>query len=207
MPRREPGPNAGKIRTDSPPDIGANGRPLSINRDGSFNIPQETQPSPQSPQSPQSPRVNPRDESAATRRGRIAQRVGDIAFRPPRNQDEKDRLAAAEADLESAYDEAENQGTGLGYEDQGDLYQGFERRGFEVGGDTRSRPPTTPRPAPRPFTPPQRPTPLAPRPTPPSPIAPKPTPPSPLNPQVGEEDFSQLFGSRYRPRSGGPRYA
>lgn len=78
-----------------------------------------------------------RDESAATKRGRLAQRVGDLAFRPPRNQDEKDRLTRAQQDLDAAYTEAEKQGKMIGYEDQGSLYSGLDRRGvMSPGGGT-----------------------------------------------------------------------
>ena len=41
-PKPEPNPNAGKRRTDTPADIDASGKPLSINEDGSFNIPEKT---------------------------------------------------------------------------------------------------------------------------------------------------------------------
>lgn len=71
-----------------------------------------------------------RDESAATRQGRLAQRVGDLAFRPARNQDEKDRLARAQQDLDAAYTEAEKRGGMIGYEDESTLRGGFERRGI-----------------------------------------------------------------------------
>lgn len=78
-----------------------------------------------------------RDESAATKQGRLAQRVGDLAFRPARNQDEKDRLARAQQDLDAAYTEAEKRGGMIGYEDQGSLYSGLERRGvMSPGGGT-----------------------------------------------------------------------
>ena len=40
-PKPEPNPNAGKRRTDTPADIDASGKPLSINEDGSFNISSE----------------------------------------------------------------------------------------------------------------------------------------------------------------------
>lgn len=73
-------------------------------------------------------------ESAATRRGRIAQRVGDIAFRPPRSADEAERLRRAEEDVDAAHAEASGEGRRLGYEDQASLYSGFERRGFKAGG-------------------------------------------------------------------------
>lgn len=78
-----------------------------------------------------------RDESAATKQGRLAQRVGDLAFRPPRNQDEKDRLIRAQQDLDAAYTEAEKQGKMIGYEDQGSLYSGLNKRGImSPGGGT-----------------------------------------------------------------------
>ena len=40
-PKAAPNPNAGKRRTDTPADIDASGKPLSINEDGSFNISSE----------------------------------------------------------------------------------------------------------------------------------------------------------------------
>lgn len=73
-------------------------------------------------------------ESAATRQGRIAQRVGDLAFRSPRSADEAERLRRAREDVEAAHAEASREGRRLGYEDQASLYSGFERRGFKAGG-------------------------------------------------------------------------
>lgn len=73
-------------------------------------------------------------ESAATRQGRIAQRVGDLAFRSPRSADEAERLRRAREDVEAAHAEAAAEGRRLGYEDQASLYSGFEKRGFKAGG-------------------------------------------------------------------------
>jgi len=72
-------------------------------------------------------------ESVATEYGRLAQRMGSSALRPPRSQDEADRLAGARQDVERARAEAAAQGRKLGYEDEATLRAGFERRGYEFG--------------------------------------------------------------------------
>lgn len=72
-------------------------------------------------------------ESVATEYGRLAQRMGSSAIRPPRSQDEADRLAGARQDVERARAEAAAQGRKLGYEDEATLRAGFQRRGYEFG--------------------------------------------------------------------------
>lgn len=187
MPKRDPGQNAGKIRpAGQAPDLDAQGRPRSINLDGSFNIPQAAQAEKNTTEVSQ----RERERGTATERGRLAQRLPSwFTQRGPRTQDEVDQINAAKADLERAYDEGP-----LGYEDQGSLYAGFERRGYELGGPSKPRPtsPESPAPAPRPAPVPPRPTPLKPQAPRPTPLQPEAERPTPLKPQEGVENFDQL---------------
>lgn len=100
----------------------------SINADGSFNLTAEQQ---RVAAENRAAMATARDESATTRMGRMAQRIGSLAFRPARSQYEAEQQAGARADLERAYDEAQSQGRRLGYEDQATLYGGFQRRGYQ----------------------------------------------------------------------------
>lgn len=126
--------DASKVELDD------SGKPLSINSDGSFNYVDpnsgewQSGGPPKRSTAPSQPTGSARDESSATRQGRVAQRIGDLAFRPARNADEDRRKREAEADVEAAYDEADRDGRKIGYEDAATLYRGFDRRGYGGGG-------------------------------------------------------------------------
>lgn len=197
MPKREPGPNAGKIRpAGEAPDTDAQGRPLSINRDGSFNIPQAAQAEAQAnrdamrdarAQPPQPGQVggpggyiNPNSPEG---------RVFDQIKRGELPADVLDTTRGTHRNIIDAV-----RGTGIEVPER------------ELGGPRTTTPSPRPQtPAPRPQAPAPRPAPVPPRPTPLQPQAPRPTPlqpeaerPTPLKPQEGSEDFSQLFASGRR---------
>lgn len=85
--------------------------------------------------------TQPRSNPAATTLGRLNQRGINIS-RPPQSEDEAKRRAEAMADIEAEDQELASQGKKFtGYDDRGQMYSGFNRRGYGIGvGKTEPKP-------------------------------------------------------------------